>query len=94
MRTILIQPPASMSPKAIRLVDCAVKELVELIHIDLPDDQAECLLERGVVPGCSLCAVRRSPGGDPIVQIDGLLLAMRREMAGCLYVRRLTVEAA
>lgn len=83
-----------MSPNAIRLVDCAMKEIVELLHIDLPEEQAECLLELGVVPGCSLCAVRRSPLGDPIVQVDGLLLAMRREMAGCLYVRRLTVEAA
>jgi Fe2+ transport system protein FeoA len=83
-----------MSPSLVRLVDCAMKEIVELIHIDLPEEQAECLLERGVVPGCSLCAVRRSPGGDPIVQIDGMVLAMRREMAGCLFVRRPTVEAA
>ena len=77
-----------------RLADCAMKEVVELIRIDLPDEQAECLLERGVVPGCSLCAVRRSPTGDPIVRIDGMLLAMRREMAGCLFVRRLTSAGA
>lgn len=74
----------------LRLADCAIREIVELIGIDLPDDQAECLLERGVVPGCSLCAVRHSPAGDPIVQVDGTLLAMRREMAGCLLVRRRT----
>lgn len=84
-----------MNPSLTRLADCAMKEIVELIRIDLPDDQAECLLERGVVPGCSLCAVRCSPTGDPIVRIDGMLLAMRREMAGCLFVRRATpAEAA
>lgn len=76
------------------LADCAMKELVELIRIDLPEDQAECLLERGVVPGCCMSAVRRSPTGDPIVRIDGMLLAMRREMAGCLFVRRLTSAGA
>lgn len=78
----------------LRFADCRMREIVELVRIDLPAEQAECLLERGVVPGCSLCAVRRSPMGDPIVQIDGMLLAMRREMAGCLFVRRPTVEAA
>jgi Fe2+ transport system protein FeoA len=71
-----------------------MRELVELVHIELPEDQAESLLERGVVPGCSLCAVRRSPAGDPIVQVDGMLLAMRQEMAGCLLVRRYLAGAA
>jgi Fe2+ transport system protein FeoA len=77
-----------------RLADIALREVVELVHIDLPDEQAECLLERGVVPGCSLCALRCSPAGDPILQIDGMVLAMRREMASCLMVRRRNVEAA
>ncbi len=83
-----------METNLVRLADCAFREIVELIRIDLPDEQAECLLERGVVPGCSLCAVRRSPLGDPIVRIDGMLLAMRREMAGRLFVRRQTAAEA
>lgn len=83
-----------MDSATLRFADCRMREIVELVSIDLPADQAECLLERGVVPGCSLCAVRRSPMGDPIVRIDGMLLAMRREMAGCLFVRRPVVEAA
>lgn len=58
------------------------------MRIDLPDDQLEPLLERGMLPGCRLCPVRRSPFGDPIVMLDGTLLALRREMAGCLCVKR------
>lgn len=81
-------------PSLFRLNDCAIREMVELVQIDLPREQAECLLERGVVPGCSLCAVRRSPLGDPVIQVDGMLLAMRREMASCLLVRRPVSEAA
>jgi Fe2+ transport system protein FeoA len=77
-----------------RLADIALREIVELVHIDLPAEQAECLLERGVVPGCSMCALRHSPAGDPILQVDGMVLAMRREMASCLMVRRRIVEAA
>jgi len=85
---------AHPDPRVVCLADCAMREIVELVHIELPDDEAECLLERGVVPGCSLCAMRRSPAGDPIVAVDGMLLAMRWEMARCLYVRRRVSDAA
>ena len=78
----------------LRLVDIPLKETVELVRIDLPPDQMEPLLERGVLPGCQLCPVRRSPAGDPIVMVDGSLLAIRREMAGCLCVRRAGFNAA
>ncbi len=76
------------------LADVPLREMVELIRIDLPADQMEPLLERGVLPGCQLCPVRRSPAGDPIVMVDGSLLAIRREMAGCLCVRRGGNQAA
>jgi Fe2+ transport system protein FeoA len=80
---------SSGSPEAdLRLADVPLSETVELVRIDLPEHQAEPLLERGMLPGCSLCPVRRSPSGDPIVRIDGVLLALRREMAGCICVRR------
>lgn len=70
-----------------RLADVPLREVVELIRIDLPEDDLEPLLERGVLPGCHLCPVRRSPSGDPIVRVGGSLLALRRETAGCLWVR-------
>lgn len=74
----------------LRLGDIPLRQEVELVFIDLPADQAEPLLERGVLPGCRICPVRSSPGGDPIVSIDGSLLALRRETAACLCVRILT----
>lgn len=74
--------------RELRLVDIPLLETVELVRIDLPEGQTEPLFERGILPGCSLCPVRRSPSGDPIVRIDGSLLALRRELAGCICVRR------
>jgi len=72
----------------LRLSDVPLDEVVELVRFDLPAEELEPLLERGVLPGCRLCPVRRSPFGDPVVLVDGSLLALRREMAGCLCVRR------
>lgn len=74
----------------LRLGDIPLRQTVELVHIDLPAEQAEPLLERGVLPGCHICPVRSSPAGDPIVSVDGSLLALRRETAACLCVRLLT----
>ena len=88
--------PAGAGDQAIemRLVDVPLRETVQLVRIDLPLDQMEPLLERGVLPGSLLCPVRRSPSGDPIVMVDGTLLAIRREVAGCLCVRRAGFNAA
>lgn len=81
-------------PAEQRLVDIPLREMVELVRIDLPADQMEPLLERGVLPGCQLCPVRRSPSGDPIVMVEGTLLAIRQEVAQCLCVRRAGTNAA
>lgn len=70
-----------------RLADTPLREVVELVSIELPQEEMVPLLERGVLPGCQLCPVRLSPAGDPIVLVDGTLIALRREMAGCLCVR-------
>jgi Fe2+ transport system protein FeoA len=74
----------------LRLPAIPFRQTVELVSIDLPADQAEPLLERGVLPGCKICPVRASPSGDPIISIDGSLLALRRETAACLCVRLLS----
>ena len=71
----------------LRLLDVPLNQRVELVGIDLPEGQLEQLFERGVLPGCFLRTVRRSPSGDPIVSVDGTLLALRREMADCIRVR-------
>ncbi len=77
-----------MGPGEMRLSDVPLRQEVELVRIDLPHDQIEPLLERGVLPGCRLCPIRRSPFGDPIVTVEGSVLALRRETARCLCVRR------
>ena len=74
----------------LRLGDIPLSQTVELVRIDLPAERAEPLLERGVLPGCRICPVRSSPTGDPIVSVDGSLLALRRETADCLCVRLLS----
>lgn len=74
----------------LRLGDIPLRQTVELVYIDLPADQAVPLLERGLLPGCRICPVRSSPSGDPIVSIDGSLLALRKETADCLCVKLLS----
>ena len=74
----------------LRLPSIPLRQTVELVHIDLPAEQAEPLFERGLLPGCRICPVRSSPSGDPIVSIDGSLLALRKETADCLCVRMLS----
>lgn len=73
----------------LRLRDVPLRQTVELVRIDLPPHDAEPLLDRGLLPGCSLCPVRRTPFGDPIVSLNGTLLALRKETAECLCVRLL-----
>lgn len=77
-----------------RLGEIPLQELVELVRIDLPADDMEPLLELGLLPGCQVCPVRRSPFGDPVLRVDGALIALRREMAHCLCVRRAATSAA
>ncbi|MFW6331654.1 MAG: FeoA family protein [Gemmatimonadota bacterium] len=76
-----------------RLAEVPLGEEVELERMDVPDSDLEALLERGVLPGCRLCPVRRSPFGDPIVRVEGTVLALRREMAWSLCVRRVDAAA-
>jgi len=86
----LPQVASDPAPRGLRLGDVPLRQTVELTHIDLPAEEMEPLLERGVLPGCRICPVRSSPSGDPIVSVDGSLLALRRETADCLCVRLLT----
>ncbi len=89
----VIDGVAGVEPRRLRLADVPLGQEVELEEMELPESDMEALLERGVLPGCRLCPVRMSPFGDPIVNVEGTLLALRREMASCLCVR-LTVDAA
>lgn len=85
-------PPENLT---LRLAHIPLGQTVELVSIDLPEDEHEPLLERGMLPGCRICPIRLSPFGDPIVEVEGTLLALRKETAGCLCVRlALAADAA
>lgn len=69
------------------LMDVPLRQTVELERIDAPNEEVEPLLERGILPGCRLRRVRNSPAGDPIISVEGTLLALRRESAVQIFVR-------
>lgn len=79
--------------QVLRLREVPLRRTVELVSIDLPADTMVPLLERGIVPGCRMCPLRRSPSGDPILLVDGVVIALRREMAECLCVRDVAPDA-
>jgi len=57
--------------------------------------QRRRLLDLGVVPGTEIRAVMKSAAGDPIAyDIRGALIALRREQAGWIRVRRASSEVA
>ena len=98
MKLPMAHPQGYSGPAAavteLSLAQVGLSQEVELVRIDLPVEELEPLLERGVLPGCKLCPVRFSPSGDPIVLVDGVLLALRKETAGCLCVRPANTEEA
>jgi Fe2+ transport system protein FeoA len=85
---VVARSAPTFSSAELRLSDVPLRQTVELLRIDLSDEAAAPLMERGVLPGCSIRAVRLTPSGDPVLLVDGTLLALRREVARSLCVRR------
>ena len=79
--------PDSGNGSRTSLMDVPLGQAVELERIAAPDEEVEPLLERGILPGCRLHRIRNSPAGDPIISVEGTLLALRRESAAQLFVR-------
>ena len=72
------------------LDDLAVGETGVLSGIDLPEGDANRLMELGFLPGARITAARSAPGGDPrVFRVDGTEFALRRDTA-----RKLRVEVA
>lgn len=72
------------------LDDLAPGESGVLSSIDLPEGDANRLMELGFLPGARIVAARSAPGGDPrVFRVDGTEFALRRDTA-----RKLHVEAA
>lgn len=71
------------------LMDLRRGDAAILDGIDLPSDDARRLMELGFLPGTQITAGRSAPGGDPqVFQVDGSEIALRRETAKRLTVRR------
>jgi Fe2+ transport system protein FeoA len=71
------------------LMDLRRGDAAILDGIDLPPEDARRLMELGFLPGAQITAGRSAPGGDPqVFQVDGSEIALRRETARRLTVRR------
>jgi len=80
----LVTPPISATLVDLRRGDAAILE-----RIDLPVEDARRLMELGFLPGARVTAGLCAPGGDPrVFQVDGSEVALRRETARRVNVRR------
>jgi len=60
-----------------------------LERLDLSLEEAQRMMELGFVPGAHVTAAGSAPGGDPrVYRVDGSEIALRRETAACLKLRR------
>ena len=74
---------------AASLVDLRRGDAGILDRIDLPHEDARRLMELGFLPGTRITAGRSAPGGDPrVFQVDGSEIALRRETARNLKIRK------
>jgi ferrous iron transport protein A len=59
-----------------------------LDRIDLPEEEAQRLMEIGFLPGHTVTPAHSAPGGDPrVFRVDGTEVALRRETARKLLLR-------
>ncbi len=59
-----------------------------LERLDLPEHDAQRLMEMGFIPGHSVTRGLSAPGGDPrVFRVDGSEVALRRETARRLLLR-------
>jgi ferrous iron transport protein A len=79
----------SLPEPLVTLVDLRRGDAAILDRIDLPVDDARRLMELGFLPGMRITVGRSAPGGDPqVFQVDGSEIALRRETARRMKVRR------
>jgi ferrous iron transport protein A len=71
------------------LTDLRRGDAAILEGIDLPGEDARRLMELGFLPGTRITAGLSAPGGDPqVFQVDGSEIALRRETARRVKIRR------
>jgi Fe2+ transport system protein FeoA len=80
---------SSNSVESRSLVDLRKGDSAVLDCIDLPGEDARRLMELGFLPGARVIAGCSAPGGDPqVFQVDGSEIALRRDTARKLKVRK------
>jgi ferrous iron transport protein A len=58
--------------------------------LELPHDVLDHLMHLGFLPEATIDVLRRAPAGDPTVyRVEGAEIALRRETARHIHVRRL-----
>jgi len=83
------QPGPETAPITATLGDLRRGDAAILEHIDLPGQDARRLMELGFLPGARVTAGLSAPGGDPrVFQVDGSEIALRRETARRVKIRR------
>jgi len=74
--------------KARNLTELKPGEAGILEKLELPETEAQRLMEMGFVPGHSITRGLSAPGGDPrVFRVDGSEVALRRETAIRLILR-------
>ncbi len=74
---------------ALCLLPIGEAAVIEELH--LPDAVEHHLMHMGFSPEARVVAVRRAPAGDPTVYaVDGMEIALRRETARGILVKRST----
>jgi ferrous iron transport protein A len=88
MQTSVKKRAPSGNDRAKNLTELKPGEAGVLEKLDLPDDDAQRLMEMGFVPGHSITRGLSAPGGDPrVFRVDGSEVALRRETARRLILK-------
>ena len=82
MQVSVKRKPSSHTARAKNLTELKLGEAGVLDKLDLPEEDAQRLMEMGFVPGHSVTRGLSAPGGDPrVFRVDGSEVALRRETA-------------
>ena len=90
----------SSAGKAHRKGDASLADLPTgqggiLDRLELPEGIARRLMELGFLPGHEVIPTRTAPGGGPrVYSVDGSEVALRRETASKLFIRRTLTQQA
>ncbi len=73
------------------LADLEEGQSAVLEQLDLAPRVADHLMNLGFIPGVEIVAARSGPGGDPrVYRIDGIEVALRRDVSSRIVVRALS----